>query len=83
MAEKYSYEEIYSELTKILVSEFEAKEENLKPEADLFEDLEFDSIDAVDLVVRLQQFVNKKISPDDFKQIRTLNDVVIAIQNLL
>ena len=73
---KYTKEEIYNKLSEI-------KKEDISPEANLFEDLEFDSIDAVDLAVRLQQFVNKKISPEDFKQIRTIQDVVEAIFELL
>ena len=52
-------------------------------DANLFTDLELDSIDAVDLAVRLQQYTEKRISPEEFKQIRTMNDVVEAIYNLL
>lgn len=80
---KYTKEEIYNKLSEILVSDFEIKKEDISLEANLFEDLDFDSIDAVDLAVRLQQFVNKKISPEDFKQIRTIEDVVEAIFVLL
>ena len=49
----------------------------------LFEDLELDSIDAVDLIVRLQQFTGKKVDPESFKQIRTLGDVVRAVEKLV
>lgn len=71
------------ELTEILVNDFEIKRELINPDANLFEDLEFDSIDAVDLAVKLQDFTQQKISPDNFKQIRTVNDVVEAVQELL
>ena len=80
---KYSKEEIFNELKSILVDEFELPEEKVTLEATLFEDLELDSIDAVDIAVRLQKFTNKKISPEDFKQIRTISDVVEAINELL
>ncbi len=83
MSNKYSREDILKELTKILVNDFEIEEEKITPEANLFEDLEFDSIDAVDLAVRLQDFTKQKISPDNFKQIRTINDVVDAVLELL
>lgn len=83
MGKKYSKEEIFEKLKTILVDDFEIAPEKLTLEANLFEDLELDSIDAVDLAVKLQEFTEKKISPENFKQIRTVNDVVLAIEELL
>ncbi len=83
MSKQYSREEIYNKLEEILVEEFEISKDLVKPEANLFEDLELDSIDAVDLAVKLQFFTDKKISPENFKQIRTVDDVVNAIEELL
>ena len=83
MSKQYSREEIYNKLAEILTEEFEISEDLVKPEANLFEDLELDSIDAVDLAVKLQFFTDKKISPENFKQIRTVDDVVDAIEELL
>ena len=83
MGKKYSQEEIYEKLKTILVDDFEIAPEKLALDANLFEDLELDSIDAVDLAVKLQEFTEKKISPENFKQIKTLNDVVLAIEELL
>ncbi len=83
MDKKYSKEEIYNKLCEILEDEFEIDKSLMSREANLFTDLDLDSIDAVDLAVRLQQFTDKRISPEEFKQIRTLNDVVKAIYDLL
>ena len=83
MSKQYSREEIYNKLAEILVDDFEISQDLVKPEANLFEDLELDSIDAVDLAVKLQFFTDKKISPENFKQIRTVDDVVNAIEELL
>ncbi len=83
MSEKLTKDEILKNLTSILVEDFEVDEALITPDARLFEDLELDSIDAVDLAVQVQQFTNKKISPDNFKQIKTINDVVDAIAELL
>ena len=83
MGKKYSQEEIYEKLKTILVDDFEIAPEKLTLDANLFEDLELDSIDAQDLAVKLQEFTEKKISPENFKQIRTVNDVVLAIEELL
>jgi len=79
----FSRSEILDKLVEILVDDFEIEREKIQPETNLFEDLELDSIDAVDLAVKLQYFTDKKISPENFKQIRTINDVVDAIEELL
>lgn len=80
---KYTREQIFDRLKSILVDDFEIEPEKIVADANLFEDLEFDSIDAVDLAVKLQDFTEKKISPENFKQIRTIDDVVTAIEKLL
>ena len=83
MGKKYSKEDIYNKFCEILEEEFEIEKSLLNADANLFTDLELDSIDAVDLAVRLQQFTDKRISPEEFKQIRTLNDVVEAIYSII
>lgn len=79
MAEKFTKEQIFDELKKILVEELEINDGDIVPEANLFEDLDLDSIDAVDIAVRMQKFTDKKLSPAEFKKIRTVNDVVEAV----
>ena len=75
--------EIEQKIKDILVSEFEVDAAKLTPDVNLFTDLDLDSIDAVDLVVRLQQEVKKKVNPEDFRKIRTLSDVVDAVEKLV
>ena len=83
MAEKYTKEQIFEELKNILIAELEIAEQDIKPEANLFEDLDLDSIDAVDIAVRMQKFTDKKLSPAEFKQIKTVNDIVEAVYGML
>ena len=83
MAEKYTKEQIFEELKNILIEELEIAEQDIKQEANLFEDLDLESIDAVDIAVRMQKFTNKKLSPAEFKQIKTVNDIVEAVYGLL
>ena len=75
--------EIEQKIKDILVAEFECDPEKLKSETNLFTELDLDSIDAVDLVVRLQQETKKKVNPEDFRQIRTLADVTKAVSKLV
>ena len=83
MDKKYSKEDIFKKLCEILEEEFEIENSAISSDANLFTDLDLDSIDAVDLAVRLQQFTDKRISPEEFKQIRTINDVVETVYKLL
>ncbi|MCE9687935.1 MULTISPECIES: acyl carrier protein [Shewanella] len=78
-----SREQILAMLTEILVNEFEIDAAAITPEASLYQELDLDSIDAVDLVIKLQQMTGKKIQPDEFKAVRTVDDVVNAIEGLV
>ena len=78
-----SYDDILKTVTEILQKDFDCPADKLVPEARLVEDLDLDSIDAIDLVVRLQNLTNLKVDAEDFKQIRTLHDVVSTIERLL
>ncbi len=75
--------DIYEKLKNILVSTFEIDAADISPESHLYEDLDIDSIDAVDLVVQLRELTDKKIKPEDFKSVRTVQDVVNAIEALI
>ena len=83
MVKEFTKDDIFVKLSDILKEEFEIEESLIKNDADLFVDLDMDSIDAVDLAVRLQQFTDKRISPEEFKKIRTVKDVVDAVYDLL
>ncbi len=80
---KYTKEEIFAEVKNILIEELEVDEGAINLDANLFEDLDLDSIDAVDIAVRMQKFTSKKLSPEEFKKIRTINDIVEAVYALL
>ena len=76
-------QDIYQEIRVLLVKLFELDEDDIKPESRLYEDLDLDSIDAVDLIVHLQKTTGRKIKPEMFKSVRTVQDVVDAIGQLL
>ncbi len=76
-------EEIYQKITSVLEDLFEIDPQQVSLESHLYTDLDIDSIDAVDLVVELKKITGKKIKPDDFKSVRTVQDVVDAVVKLL
>ena len=78
-----SRDEIHQELKTYLEEMFEIPPKKVSLEARLNEDLDLDSIDAVDLVVRLQELTSRKLSPDEFKSVRTVGDVVDRVHALL
>ena len=68
--------EIIELIDTSIAEEFELDEEDMKPEALLFEDLELDSLDIVDLVVVLENAFQFKIrEQDSIQDIRTLGDI--------
>ncbi|HEY6125952.1 MAG TPA: acyl carrier protein [Steroidobacteraceae bacterium] len=77
-----SREEILDHLRTVLSDMFELKPEQIVPEASLYEDLDLDSIDAVDLFLTLKEITGRKIQPQAFKDVRTVSDVIDAIQKL-
>jgi len=83
MSESFnSREEVLERLKVVLSDLFEIKPEKIVPEAHLYDDLDIDSIDAVDLFLTLKEITGRKIQPQAFKDVRTVNDVIDAIQTL-
>jgi acyl carrier protein len=78
-----SREEILEYLRGVLVELFEVQPEQVVPEAKLYEDLDIDSIDAVDLILKLKDLTGRKIQPQAFKHVRTIGDVIEAIQSVM
>lgn len=70
---------LFEKIRDVLVEEFEIPRESIVREANLFQDLGIDSIDAVDLIVRLRDITGKRVPPDRFKSVRTIGDVVAVL----
>jgi len=76
-------QQVFEQVKDALIELFEIDEADIQPEAHLYQDLDLDSIDAVDLVVHLQNVTGKKIKPEEFKMVRTVDDVVNSVVELL
>lgn len=59
-----------------LVDDFDVPAEKVKLDADLFEDLELDSIDALDMVGLIEAKLGAQIEDEAIKNLRTISDVV-------
>jgi acyl carrier protein len=78
-----THEDILATIKTIMVEMFEIKAEAITLEARLYEDLDFDSIDAVDMIVRLKEMTGKAVKAEAFKSARTIADVVEAVYGML
>ncbi|ANY89832.1 MULTISPECIES: acyl carrier protein [Pseudomonas] len=76
-------EDIFNLLRNALVELFELDPASISLESHLYQDLEIDSIDAIDLIDHIKRQTGKKITAEDFKSVRTVNDVVEAVFRLV
>ncbi|HEU4846164.1 MAG TPA: acyl carrier protein [Burkholderiaceae bacterium] len=77
-----SKEQLYQWVVELLAEMFELDQAGLTPASNLYADLDIDSIDAVDLAVKLKQLTGKRLQPEVFKTIRTISDVVDALAGM-
>ncbi|MBO0493237.1 MULTISPECIES: acyl carrier protein [unclassified Pseudomonas] len=76
-------DDIFNTLRDALVELFELAPERVTLDANLYQDLEIDSIDAVDLIDHIKRQTGKKIAAEEFKAVRTVDDVVEAVYRLV
>ncbi|WP_374336873.1 acyl carrier protein [Leeia sp.] len=74
---------ILDHIKQILSENFEIDPERVHAGANLFTEFDLDSIDAVELAIGLQKLTGRRIQPQDFKEVRTVGDVIAAVQQLL
>lgn len=74
---------IYERIVQILQDTFDIDAARITPEAKLYDDLDIDSIDAVDLIVQLKPIAGKRLNAEAFKSVRTIQDVVDALHQLV
>lgn len=83
LANAMTKENIYPMLVDMLHEMFELDKSKITLDANLYSDLDIDSIDAVDLAVKLKDLTGKRMQPEVFKSVRTVRDVVNALATLL
>ena len=81
--EELNRDQIFIKIQEALVDLFELDASDIQLDTKLYQELDLDSLDAVDLVVHLQKLTGKKIQPEEFKLVRTVKDVVDSVEKLL
>ncbi len=79
----YTKEDIFNKIRTILEEQFEIEADKITPDALLQDDLDIDSIDAVDLMIELKSITGKKMALEDFEEVKTVEDVVDAIYRVV
>ena len=73
-------DEIFVRVRDIISGSFEVDPAAVTPEARLFQDLGLDSIDAIDMVVRLQELTGRRVAEEALRKVRTVDDVVALVE---
>ncbi|MCX7564277.1 acyl carrier protein [Xanthomonadaceae bacterium XH05] len=76
-------QELFDRISSILQDSFQIEADRITPQARLGEDLDIDSIDAVDLIVQLKPLFGRNLQPDAFKSVRTVQDVVDVLLGVM
>jgi acyl carrier protein len=79
----HTKEEIFQRVSDLLVKQFEVEANAITPSARLREDLDIDSIDAVNLIIELKPYTGQKLAIESFQNVRTLADVVDAVYEVV
>lgn len=77
-----SREKISQMLVLALEELFEIEAARITPQAGLYDDLEIDSIDAIDLIDYIKRKTGYKLVAEDFRNVRTVDDVIDAVLRL-
>ena len=70
---------ILEQLRTVLAAEFEIEPELITMDAHLLDDLDIDSIDAIDILARLRDLTGKDLAAEALKEVRTVGDVVALV----
>lgn len=77
-----STDEVLGHLRTWMETLFEIDPAQVQLASHLNDDLDIDSIDAVDIAVKIRELTGQQVKPEDFKNVRTVADVVEVIQNI-
>lgn len=75
-------EDVFAKLKTILSTDFDVDENDITPAANIVTDLDLDSIDAVEMIVKMKPYLTDKIEPEIFKSVKTVQDVVDVLAPL-
>ena len=76
-------QQLIKEVNEVMIDGFELDPSQLRPDAKIVDDLELDSLDAIDMLVYLEDKIKIKVDAESFRTVRTLDDVYTVIEKVL
>ncbi len=76
-------QDIFAIVKQVISKELEVEEEKITPESRIQEDLGADSLDVMNITMRLEDEFNLRIPDEDLTKISTVQDIVDYIQSHL
>ncbi|GAB2502133.1 acyl carrier protein [Arenimonas alkanexedens] len=83
MSNTMTKDQLFQRIVAILHDTFGIDPEKVTLESKLGEDLDIDSIDAVDLIVQLKPLLGGNLKPEAFRSVRSVQDVVDALHAMM
>jgi acyl carrier protein len=78
-----SREDVFRYIQRTMVEAFELESDQVTPTATLMDDLGLDSIDAIDMAVKIQEYTGQRVAEEELRGLRTVDDAVDLIQRLV
>ena len=69
-------DEIFAKIVEILSDSFELDAKKITRESTLYEELDLDSIDAIDIFTQLREVTGRRPDPADARQVRTVDELI-------
>jgi acyl carrier protein len=76
-------QEVFERVRTTMQELFEVEAEAIQPETKLIEDLELDSIDAIDLAARVEEITRRRLPEESLRSLRTVDDVVTLVHEAM
>lgn len=73
-------DEIYKRIVEILADAFELDPSGITPESTLYEELDLDSIDAIDIFTQLREVTGRRPDPAEARKVRTVQELVEFVE---
>ncbi len=83
IAKKGSMDMEYEKIRSIIAEEMELDVENVKPDSKFVEDLGADSLDIIQIVIKIEKEFDIEIPEDAIENIATVQDAVDQIQTIV
>jgi acyl carrier protein len=72
---------LFNEVEQVIRQQFKIKDQVLTPESNLFNDLKFDSLDAVELIIELEEKFSIELLDKEAEDVKTIQDILTLIES--